>query len=70
MDHVNSKNISPVQNAISEEPKPPFTDEEVRNIITFLETLKDIQTDLISRGYTIVDDEFVPPAEKNSTEFF
>ena len=62
--------MSPVYNPAvnqSNEPTehtPPFTDEEVRNVIAFLAELRSIHTDLISRGYTMVNGEYVPPLGK------
>ena len=65
MHYVDSQNSSlNHQSNKPDEPKPPFTDEEVRNIIAFLNALRDIQADLISRGFTIVDGEFVPPTDQ------
>jgi len=64
--------MSPVYNPTvhqSNEPTehtPPFTDEEVHNVVAFLAELRSIHADLIFKGYIFVDGEYVPPAGKHS----
>jgi len=42
-----------------------FTDQGIKNIIAFSDTIKRIHIRLIKEGYIIKDGEIIPPKEKN-----